>query len=84
MESTEISFYPNPVKDKVTVTLAEGNLTSEGIHILDNQGKSCTVKATVFFELRKVEIDMADMSTGLYLIRIPVDNRYKTFRVLKN
>ena len=71
-ESEIISFYPNPVKDKLTVK-AENLQTVEVYNIVGQM--AMTVKSSV--------VDMGSLKAGIYFVRVVADNKSVTRRVAK-
>ncbi len=80
----EISFYPNPVKDKLTLTGRDELLKSAFVQITDLEGriiKSQQIKSVS----GSTSIDLNDMGEGVYFLRITSGNRtgVKKFVVLR-
>ena len=76
-DNTSISVYPNPVTDKIHIS-NEQKLPVSSIMIYDISGrliKSCPQGTT--------EIDMSDVSTGVYIIRISVEDKVITHKIIK-
>jgi hypothetical protein len=75
--SETVKVYPNPVTDKIHIS-NEQKLPVSSIMIYDISGrliKSCPQCTT--------EIDMSDVSTGVYIIRISVENKVITHKIIK-
>ena len=77
----DLVVYPNPVTDKVTISL-KGIETNKMIQVLDYSGKSQTVTITIRNE-DIVEIDMSALSPGTYFIRVVMDYNSRLFTVIK-
>lgn len=77
----KISIYPNPVADKLNISLpANGDAYS--IILTDITGRVIrTVKAG--HEQKITSIKMNDLSKGVYLLKIISGNSYETFKVVK-
>ena len=77
--SLEISIYPNPVEDFVTVsTKVKEELT---IEILDNTGKR--VYQTISTQ-KETKVSMTDFATGVYLIKVTGEQTHYSEKVVKN
>jgi hypothetical protein len=61
---TPFAFYPNPVKDAVTLTFAEGNEPTS-VAIYDLTGRLVGMKNNGW-----KSIDMSTMSAGVYMLRV--------------
>jgi hypothetical protein len=77
----DLIAYPNPVTDKVTVSM-KGIEAYELIQVYDQSGKSQTVTITVKNE-DMVEIDMSALSRGTYFIRVAFKLNSRVFTVIK-
>ena len=72
-----ITLYPNPVNDKLTI---EAEATLGTVEIYNLMGalvysqKGCT---------NKVEINTSDLQSGIYFIRMTNDNASETRRFVK-
>jgi hypothetical protein len=76
------SLYPNPTKGPVTIYIKGGIISSNNVQVSDSYGKIYTVNARLINN-HSLQIDLSRMSSGMYFIRVKVDNDFKTFRVLK-
>ena len=79
--STRISIYPNPAKDKFIVDWNYLNTNAIDFSITDMQGKN-------YFELKnttnkKLVIERKNMNPGVYLVEIKADKVYRSKLVLQ-
>jgi hypothetical protein len=74
-EFRNVSIYPNPAKSKVTVANAEGAMIS----IIDLKGRQLKLhnNAPVLCDL-----EIADLSRGVYFIKIQMDNQLKVSKLI--
>ena len=79
-KNNSLSFYPNPVKDKLNLTLIDGgNIDSytvsdiTGKQILNQKGISSS----------SIEIDFSRFLNGMYLIRVVCEKQQKTLKIIK-
>ena len=77
----ELSAYPNPVSDVVTITVAGLNEVNGTIQLIDFSGKLIMNKA---MNEPTLLLEMKDLCSGVYLIRFK-DNegRTGTLKVVK-
>ena len=64
-----VNLYPNPTPDIITIESNEEIIAWE---IADNTGK--TLQTAKINNLKKFEVDFAYLSTGVYFIRIYLEN----------
>ncbi len=77
-ENSDITIYPNPAKDNFTVILAQTQSESGSLCIFDNNGKMITNQ--LFFETNSINIDTRDILSGLYIVKITLNNRKPFFK----
>jgi hypothetical protein len=77
--------YPNPVRDRVVVQIDEltEEPSSDDVRILDRVGKSFQVKSAWDDQNKLLEIDFAEMGTGIYFIKVNTISGSKSVRVMK-
>ena len=75
LEKSTISLYPNPSNDKFTVSAPEKSVIS----IISPQGNIISEQKTTS---ENTEINLANHSSGLYLIKITSDNKSITKKVI--
>lgn len=63
--SEDISIFPNPVNQKLILSIPKGSLGK--MEILDPMGKTVLRK---YSELNKTQIDVSDLAKGIYYIKI--------------
>jgi hypothetical protein len=81
-ESYEIKAYPNPVTDKLYVDLDGNMVTDQDIMLFDSHGKKVMLGG-IEPTSETLEIDMRNMISGLYIIRINLGDKVETFRIIK-
>jgi len=77
IKKTAIALYPNPSNDKFTVSAPEKSVIS----VISPQGNLISEQKTIS---ETTEINLANYSSGLYLIKITSDNKSVTKKVLLN
>ncbi|MDO5971771.1 carbohydrate-binding protein [Flavivirga aquimarina] len=81
IKDDQISYYPNPVSNNVTVLIP----TSKFSHysIFDISGR-VNKQGVITSEMQKMNIDLSNFSKGIYLISLKGNQLTKTFKLVKN
>jgi hypothetical protein len=79
----EISIYPNPAKDRFTITFNRDAAAIKDVALFDAQGKIYAIRPVMVPSLNAMEIDITDLSRGLYLIKINNGTKDEFFRLIK-
>ncbi|MCL6257633.1 S8 family serine peptidase [Aquiflexum sp. TKW24L] len=85
--SGEIKVYPNPVKDRLSLSLrglVEEEPTESSLIILDAMGRSLALPRTWHQSDSRMELDFSQMHVGLYIINIRTNQGVKSIRVIKH
>lgn len=74
---TSFKFYPNPVIDILNI---ENNSVIDDVEIIDVSGKS-----VVFKKINDLhsEIDLSNLSNGVYILKVKSENKQKTVKLIK-
>ena len=76
-DSANFTYYPNPVKNILNLSYTQ-NITSVAVfNLLGQQVASKVVNAN------QSQIDMSELPTGAYLVKVTSDNQVKTIKVMK-
>ena len=76
----ESFIYPNPATNKVTISGINSKTT---IIIVDLNGKEYDLSKIIQMESNSASIDVRSLKSGLYFIKVQVDNESRTFKLLK-
>ncbi|RYZ26443.1 MAG: T9SS type A sorting domain-containing protein, partial [Sphingobacteriales bacterium] len=76
-EQSKFIAYPNPVKDILNVSYGQNISDVAVFNMLGQQVKAKSLNAA------NGQIDMTDLPTGTYLVRVSADNQVKTIKVMK-
>lgn len=79
LSSTEVKIYPNPVSDVLTIDVGKIN-NPYSIKLLSANG---TVMKTLEGREKKLTVNVAGFSKGMYFINISSGNTVKTYRFVK-
>ncbi len=83
-KGTLISVFPNPVQEFTTVKIDAIEATDAVITLINADGKqlqTSTLKATKGLNLRK--IDMSNLSTGDYLLKVTMGTEVQIIKIVK-
>jgi hypothetical protein len=72
-----ISVYPNPAKESITINLPENST----VELINMQGQICKKINT---RLNEINIDVRDMPSGVYLIKVSNDYNVSLSKLIKN
>lgn len=76
-EAVGFKAHPNPVKDVLNLTYTQNISNIEVFNMLGQQVLAKSVNAT------HGQVDMSNLATGTYLVKIATDNQVKTIKVVK-
>ena len=76
-EKTTISSYPNPVKNILNISYNK-NITKVAVYNI--VGQEVTTKS---INANQSQIDMSNLVSGTYLVKVTADNQVKTIKVVK-
>lgn len=71
----KFGLYPNPASDKLTITLGENEINKKStIQIINSLGEIVYLKSESISK-NKMDLNLTDLSAGLYIIRIAMDDK---------
>jgi hypothetical protein len=76
------SIYPNPVKEKLTILIAKQNNIDDVVRLFNILGKEKIVNINRVSD-QKVELDMSNLSPGIYMVQVRYNNKMNVFQVIK-
>jgi hypothetical protein len=77
-EKNKLTYYPNPVENVLTLN-SLSNI--QNVQIYTMLGQEVKQYAP---NIKDATIDMSDLKSGAYFVKVTVDNAFETIRVLKN
>jgi hypothetical protein len=77
------SVYPNPTRGNITIRVSNANLSSNGIIITDVLGRTYSSGAVKKIYSNSVQVDLSNLRSGIYFIKVMVNDTFKIFRVIK-
>jgi hypothetical protein len=76
-DSTDFTFYPNPVNDILSISTAS---TVDNIKVYNMLGQMVVETAP---KVSNPQVDMKELQSGVYLVTLKVGGSLQTFRVIK-
>ncbi|KGD68305.1 T9SS type A sorting domain-containing protein [Flavobacterium aquatile] len=76
-DSSSFTFYPNPVNDVLNLSYSQSINKVQVINILGQEVKTVTMDAN------QAQVDMSNLPTGTYLVKVTSDSQVKTIKVVK-
>ena len=77
-DNANFTFYPNPVNDVLNLSYSQNINKVQVINILGQEVKTITMDAN------QAQVDMSNLPSGTYLVKVTSDNQVKTVKVIKN
>ncbi|GAA0746773.1 T9SS-dependent choice-of-anchor J family protein [Gaetbulibacter jejuensis] len=77
-ENSQFTYFPNPVNDKLTLN-AQSNIQNVAVYNILGQEVINASPNTL-----DAEVDMVNLNSGAYFVKVTIDNATKTIRVIKN
>jgi hypothetical protein len=74
---SDLTVYPNPVKDILTLSLARNITNVTILNLLGQEVMTKEVNDNYF------QIDLSHLSAGAYLLRITANNQQKNIKIIK-
>ncbi|WP_417355170.1 T9SS type A sorting domain-containing protein [Flavobacterium sp.] len=78
--ATQLSIYPNPSSDVINITNAS-NILLNGVEIIDLNGR--VVKSAKFNGVSEAQVNISDLSAGMYLMNVSSDQGTTTKKIVK-
>src|SRR5690606_21323272 len=77
-----LSVYPNPVTDVVNIQSLQVSLDGANVQLFDTSGRMVK-EINLYNKLDVYQIDLSDMVSGMYMVKIHVDNQISTNKIIK-
>jgi len=83
-ESNSTGLYPNPATTNLSLSFTmQGKATKATINIFDVTGKSMLETNTEISNGKTIPIDISQLSTGVYFVKITTAKTYQTIKFVK-
>jgi hypothetical protein len=76
-------IYPNPVRDKLTLTSTRPITSEKNVTILDVAGRPIRIKGLRRVSTNVIEMDASAVRKGVYFLRVQTKNGFESFRFVK-
>ena len=80
LQNTRLSLYPNPTTDKITV-VTSGLSTTSQLSIIDLNGQEVLTRQITN---PKTQIDISNLPSGVYFVRLTNDKTVEVGKIMKN
>jgi len=77
IDESKFEYYPNPVKNTLNLSY---NQEISNVEIFNLMGQKVSSQA---INSNQGQVDMSNLSNGVYLVKVSSNNQVKTFRVIK-
>jgi len=81
MIANQLSAYPNPAKDIVTIS-NDNNIAMQSAEIVDVNGR--TIKTVNLNGVSQSTLNVSELTSGIYFLNIATDNGKLTKKIIKN
>jgi hypothetical protein len=79
-----VSVYPNPAHSRANIYLKNEKVAINGSSLMDVYGRVYPIKITKLISENEFEINLSQLSSGVYFLRLKVTNGFKTIRIIKD
>jgi hypothetical protein len=76
------TVYPNPTRDLVTINIKNGIVSGNNFALIDSYGKVYQITGKML-SAHSIQLDLSRVSSGVYFIRLKVNNDFQIFKVVK-
>jgi hypothetical protein len=83
ISKSEMKVYPNPANDKITIELSNANIRYDHLEIIGYNGQ-VVLSQPIDLVKEKMEVNIENLSKGLYLIRLQNDQGQIYTKMIKN
>jgi hypothetical protein len=79
----KFAVYPNPVSDKVIISFRDPNIQQKDITLWDLPGRMQHIKHFSKISSNSASLDLSNLVTGVYILRVRINNENKTTVIIK-
>jgi hypothetical protein len=78
-----VTAHPNPVTDKLTIEWEGLERSVVHVTVMDATGKECLTAVQPDLAQRQLQLNMAGLRSGLYLVKVQIGSTQQLVRILK-
>lgn len=82
-EKVNLNLFPNPTENTTLLEIFASNHQQVNISLVDITGKLLLNKAVEVDGVKRIPIDLSDLTAGIYVLNIKSENISKTFKIMK-
>ncbi|MEP7143521.1 MAG: T9SS type A sorting domain-containing protein [Ferruginibacter sp.] len=83
MPGVNVNVYPNPAGNQTTIYISNETINQKGLSLYDTHGKTYPVRMVGQVSKHAVVMDVSGLSSGVYFVRVKVEDGYKTISFVK-
>jgi hypothetical protein len=83
-EAAQLSYYPNPVSDLLTVQLTGFGNETTSIRVIDMQGKVLIEQVNTGSNNQPLHLDVSQLAKGFYFLSVQGDNKSALAKIIVN
>ncbi len=82
--SKKVEVYPNPSSDIVNIKLNDAREHISGsVRVFNLNGHEIRINQALIKDDKSMEIDISNLEMGIYLLKIPIGNKFYTQKIIK-
>jgi uncharacterized repeat protein (TIGR03803 family) len=82
-ENGGMKIYPNPARDKITVSWNTQALNQVIITVIDTRGLKVGINKYIMVAHNNVEVNIASLKSGVYILQIQTEHGVQSFKFIK-
>lgn len=80
--SNRISIFPNPTNGRILIKVNDDDVINE-IKVTDMFGIELNIKPLYLNNKKEIELDLKSFTSGIYLIKLKLNNNYFNYKIVK-
>jgi len=84
VSNLELQFYPTVIDNVLNIEFSSIENGSAVIEVFSVNGSKVYTSSKTVIGNEKVELNIANLAKGVYICKVQIENRVKTFKVVKN
>ena len=79
----DLQIYPNPARDKITVSLNKQALNQVIITVIDMRGLKVGLNKYIMVANNNVDVNISSLKSGVYILQIQTEHDVQSFKFIK-